>query len=147
MKIPAAAGVDARDYAIDHIFLRGHTRRVSWMVEVTEQFERWWDTLSEDERVSIDGMIRILEARGPDLGAPFTSAESGSRYAGLRELRVPHQSHIICLRYATDEARSTLILLIGVAASSAAQEPCPPDQVEHADRIYAEYLARRQRPH
>jgi hypothetical protein len=116
------------------------------MVEVTEQFERWWDTLNEDERVSIDGMIRILEARGPDLGAPFTSPESGSRYAGLRELRVPHQSDIICLRYATDEARSTLILLIGVASGSA-QQACPPDQVEQADRIYAEYLARRQRPH
>ena len=36
-----------------------------WTVEVTDQFESWWDLLTEDERISVDGMIRVLEAQGP----------------------------------------------------------------------------------
>lgn len=83
-----------------------------WTVEVTHQFELWWDALTDDERISIDGMIRVLERRGPS-GPPFSEPVSGSRHADLRQLHVPHAPHGMCVLYVTDESRSTLILLMG----------------------------------
>lgn len=34
-------------------------------VEYTDEFEAWWETLSEAEQIEIDAVVRLLEARGP----------------------------------------------------------------------------------
>src|SRR5215210_3503275 len=102
--------------------------RVSWAVEVTVQFERWWDGLTEDERVSIDGMIRVLERRGPVLGAPYSTQATGSRYP-LRQLRVPHPGREMCVLYISQEPRLTLVLLTGTTTAGG-DDICPPEQVE-----------------
>jgi hypothetical protein len=113
---------------------------VAWTVEVTDQFEAWWDHLSEDERVSIDGMIHVLEAHGPLLDAPYSIETAGSRYPQLRQLRVPHQGRDICVLYISDDWRSTLVLLTGGAAGRG-EEFCSPEQVSVAEAIYGTYLA------
>lgn len=126
-------------YSVERIL-----RRVPWTVEVTTQFEQWWDSLTEDERVSIDGMIRVLESRGPTIGPPYSVQTVGSRYPQMRELRVPHQGEEICVIYATDEPRPTLVLLTGTRISSSPEtEPCPPELVTLAESIYGSYLAAR----
>ena len=42
-----------------------------WNVEYTDEFEAWWKRLSEEEQISIDASVRLLEARGaqPQLSA------------------------------------------------------------------------------
>ena len=120
---------------------------VPWTVEVTDQFEAWWDSLDEDEKVSIDGMIRVLEAHGPSLGPPFTGTGASARHPQLRELRVPHRAGAICVLYASDEQRSTMVLLLGSALEAGSEGLCTPEQVREADLIYAAYLARRTGPH
>ena len=117
-----------------------------WTVEVTDQFEAWWDALSEDERVSIDGMIRVLESHGPALAPPFSTVGGGSTYAEVRELRVPHGAGAICVLYVSDPGRAAIVLLIGAVLPDA-DAPCPADSVEQADRLYAAYLARHQNRH
>lgn len=119
---------------------------MAWTVEVTDQFEGWWDGLSEDERVSIDGMIHVLEAHGPSLGPPYSIETPGSRYAQLRQLLVPHQGREICILYIPDEWRTALVLLTGSTAEAGA-EACSPEQIELADAIYGNYLARRRDRH
>jgi hypothetical protein len=42
-----------------------------WDVEVTDQFEQWWDTLSVGEQESIEVAVELLERRGPGLGRPL----------------------------------------------------------------------------
>jgi hypothetical protein len=119
---------------------------VSWTVEVTDEFETWWDALTEDERVSLDGMIRVLEAHGPSLGSPYNMDVPESRHPQLRQLRVPHQSRFLCVLYIPDEKRAALILLTGTTTGTQA-EPCPPEHVELADLIYGDYITRRDGPH
>lgn len=111
-------------------------------VEVTAEFEGWWNTLSEEERISIDGMIHVLEAHGPGLEPPYSTAIAGARHGDLRQLRVPHGERIICVLYINDRVRQTLVLLTGSTAGSA-EEVCPPDQITLADGIYGTYLRRR----
>ena len=36
-----------------------------WNVEYTDEFEAWWKRLSEEEQISIDATVRLLETRGP----------------------------------------------------------------------------------
>ena len=127
--------------------VEGILGRVPWTVEVTSQFESWWDGLTEDERVSIDGMIHVLEAHGPSLGAPYSVPVDTSRYAPqLRQLLVPHQDRQICVLYIPDDRRSRLVLLTGTTTGTEG-EVCPPEDVDRADVIYGEFLARSEDPH
>ena len=117
-----------------------------WTVEVTDQFESWWDLLTEDERISVDGMIRVLEAQGPSLGPPYSTELAQSRFRQLRQLTVPHGDHAICVLYSSDEGRETLVLLTGTTAAGE-EEICPPDQIALADAIYDAYLSARREAH
>jgi hypothetical protein len=38
-----------------------------WDIEVTDVFERWWDSLSDSERQDVRAAIDLLEVRGPAL--------------------------------------------------------------------------------
>ncbi len=117
-------------------------RAVPWTVEVTDEFEGWWDQLTEDERVSIDGMIRVIETQGPVLGHPYDFAVRGSQITQLRQLRVPHDDQTICVLYVHDEPRSAIVLLNGSTAGTE-DEVCPPDEIETATAIYTKHLASR----
>jgi hypothetical protein len=114
---------------------------VSWVVEVTDQFERWWDERTEEERISIDGMIHVLEAHGPALGSPYSLGTVGSRYPNLRQLHVPHTGRTICVFYVPDEGRSTVVLLMGDTEGTA-EQPCSPAMIARAESIYSGYLSR-----
>jgi hypothetical protein len=37
---------------------------MEYSVEYTDEFAEWWDTLDEDEQVSVDVYVRLLEERG-----------------------------------------------------------------------------------
>lgn len=79
-----------------------------WDVEVTDQFEQWWDTLSVEEQESIEAAVELLEQRGPGLGRPLVDTVKGSRHANMKELRVA----MIRVLFAFNPTR-TAILLIG----------------------------------
>jgi hypothetical protein len=112
---------------------------VPWTIEVTPAFEEWWGELSQEEQVSIDGMMRVLEVHGPNLGPPFSGHIAGSRYPQLRNLRIPHDHDILCVLCTCDEWRETLVLL--TAAKGPAAAPCTTEGHEHADAVYESYLA------
>ncbi len=42
-----------------------------WVVEFTEGFETWWETLDEDEQVSVAAVVGVLEIKGPSLPFPY----------------------------------------------------------------------------
>jgi hypothetical protein len=105
-----------------------------------------WDGLTEDERVSVDGMIQVLEMHGPSLGPPYSIEVTTSRHPQLRQLRVPHRGMALCVLYIPDEQSAASVLLIGTTTGTV-DEPCPPEHVELADRIYRDYLTKRGRPY
>jgi hypothetical protein len=79
-----------------------------WDVEVTDQFEQWWDTLSVEEQESIEAAVELLEQQGPGLGRPLVDTVNGSRHANMKELRAGTTRVL----FAFDPKR-TAILLIG----------------------------------
>jgi len=83
-----------------------------WNVEYTNEFEEWWDTLKENEQIDISATVGLLEARGPNLGFPYSSGINGSTYTHMRELRIQHAGQPYRALYAFDPRR-TAILLIG----------------------------------
>ena len=56
-----------------------------WLVEYTDEFGAWWDTLSEADHIAIDARVRELERRGPNLPFPYSSGIEGSRFSWLAE--------------------------------------------------------------
>jgi len=85
----------------------------SWLVEHTDEFRRWWISLSHDEQESVDASVRLLEARGPHLPFPHSSRIVSSRHATMRELRIQHQGKPYRVLYAFDPRRIALLLIGG----------------------------------
>jgi hypothetical protein len=46
---------------------------VEWTVEYTDEFESWWNRLSEQEQASVEASVRLLQERGPMLRFPHSS--------------------------------------------------------------------------
>lgn len=42
---------------------------MGWVVEYTDEFGAWWDTLTEAEQITVAAYVQKLESRGPNL--PF----------------------------------------------------------------------------
>lgn len=78
---------------------------MSCEVEYTDEFERWWDELSEAEQDSVAAYVGLLEAEGSHLGFPYSSGLRGSKHSHMRELRVQHQGEPYRVLYAFDPRR------------------------------------------
>ncbi len=86
---------------------------MEWDVEYTDEFGAWWEgALDDDERESVRAVVGLLEARGPNLGSPYSSTITTSRHGHMRELRIQHRGRPYRVLYAFDPRR-TVILLIG----------------------------------
>lgn len=110
---------------------------MTWIVEYTEEFGEWWDTLTESEQESVAASVHLLEARGPMLGFPHSSGIQSSKHGNMRELRTQHAGRPIRTLYAFDPRRVALLLIGG--------EKTGDDRwyevfVPVADRIYDEHL-------
>lgn len=110
---------------------------MTWEVEYTDEFEHWWNTLSEDEQTSIDASVRLLEARGPTLGFPHSSGIESSRHSHMRELRIQHHGRPFRALYAFDPRRMAILLIGG---DKTGDDRWYENQVPIADRLYDEHI-------
>lgn len=108
-----------------------------WEVEFTDELGHWWATLTHDEQVSIDASVRLLEAKGPQLGYPHTSAIAASRHSHMRELRVQHAGHPYRVLYAFDPRRAAILLIGG---DKTGNDRWYLDNVPIADTLYDIHL-------
>jgi hypothetical protein len=83
-----------------------------WEVEFTDEFEIWWNSLSESEQDSLRASVELLAALGPQLGRPHVDAIQGSKHSNMKELRTQHAGRPLRTFFAFDPRR-TAILLIG----------------------------------
>jgi hypothetical protein len=111
---------------------------VSWEVEYTDEFEAWWNTLTDEEQVSIAAVIGLLEGQGPHLGYPHSSGIGSSRHDHMRELRIQHQGRPHRVLYAFDPRRTAILLLGG---DKTGRDRWYEDLVPAADRLYDTHLA------
>lgn len=110
---------------------------MSWEVEVTDEFEEWWATLSEAEQESVAAAEGLLEEKGPTLPFPYSSEIKGSRHGHMRELRIQHKGEPYRVLYAFDPRRTAILLLGG---NKGGDERWYEVNVPKADDIYDEYI-------
>ena len=84
------------------------------MVEVLgcAEFEEWFLGLGGTDARAVVRGVGLLEAKGPALGFPYSSALAGSRLA-LRELRVQSSGRPLRIFYAFDPRRQAVLILGG----------------------------------
>jgi hypothetical protein len=83
-----------------------------WQVEFTDEFERWWNSLTEGEKDAVDFSVGLLEELGPHLSRPHADTVGGSRHPNMKELRSQYAGRPLRTLFAFDPRR-TAILLIG----------------------------------
>jgi len=82
-------------------------------VEYTDEFEEWWDSLSESEQEDVAAKVGVLEKRGPNLPYPHCSGINGSKHSHMRELRIQHKGEPYRVLYAFDPRRMAILLIGG----------------------------------
>jgi hypothetical protein len=110
---------------------------VSWEVEFSDEFGRWWEGLNAAEQKSVDFTVGLLQAVGPTLRMPHSSGIETSRHKHMRELRIQHEGRPYRVLYAFDPRR-TAILLIG--GDKTGNNRWYKVEVPRADAIYDEHL-------
>jgi hypothetical protein len=106
-------------------------------IEVTAEFEAWWDTLDEDEREDIRSCVGLLEERGPTLPFPYSSGVAQSKHSHMRELRIQHRGRPYRILYAFDPRRSAILLIGG---DKTGNDRWYDENVPRADRLFDEHL-------
>jgi hypothetical protein len=108
-----------------------------WEIEYTEEFEGWWNRLSEAEQDSVQATVMLLGDAGPHLRFPHTGDIKGSRHGHLRELRVQHGGRPLRVLYAFDPRRCAILLLGG---DKTGQDRWYQEHVPQAENLYDEHL-------
>ena len=110
---------------------------MSWDVEYTDEFEKWWDGFTENEQTSIASTIGLLEEMGPRLPHPHSSDVRSSKHGQMRELRIQHGGNPYRILYAFDPRRSAILLVGGCKAGN---NRWYDQHVPIADKLYDEHI-------
>jgi len=110
---------------------------MSWVVEYSDEFGEWWESLAEGEQESVAVSVGLLELKGPNLPFPYSSGVTRSRYGHMRELRVQNAGEPYRVLYAFDPRR-TAILLIG--GNKKGNDRWYEEFVPIADKIYHKHM-------
>lgn len=108
-----------------------------WEVEYTNEFEEWWNELSEGEQINIAAVVGLLEVKGPNLDFPYCSGVKGSRFEHMRELRIQHKGAPYRVLYAFDPRRCAILLIGGNKTGDARWYD---RYVPIADKLYEQHL-------
>jgi hypothetical protein len=111
---------------------------VEWEVEYTDEFEEWWNGLSEAEQEDVAAYVTLLEKKGPTLPYPYSSDIRGARHTHMRELRVQHKGRPYRVLYAFDPRRAAILLIGGDKTSD---DRWYDTNVPLADELYDRHIA------
>lgn len=110
---------------------------MEWEVEVTDEWERWFDGLTEEQQDAVAAVIGVLEMTGPGLSFPHSSKIATSRHTHMRELRIRHAGRPLRTLYAFDPRRMAILLIGG---DKTGDDRWYEKYVPVADRLYDEHL-------
>jgi len=110
---------------------------MSWEVEFSDEFGRWWGGLNAAEQKSVDFTVSLLQEVGPTLRMPHSSGIEMSRHSHMRELRVQHEGRPYRVLYAFDPRRVAILLIGG---DKTGNNRWYEENVPRADAIYDEHL-------
>jgi hypothetical protein len=108
-----------------------------WNVEYTDEFEQWWEILTDHEQVDVTAVVGLLEEHGPNLRYPFSSGIQGSIYMHMRELRIQHAGKPYRVLYAFDPRRVAILLIGG---NKKGDNSWYKKLIPIADKLYEQHL-------
>ncbi len=108
-----------------------------WKTERTDEFKKWWETLTELEQSEALTSIEVLEESGPTLGRPTVDSVKGSRHPNLKEMRA---NRTIRIFFAFDPRRVAALLIGGDKAGRTKR--FYRNMIPEADKIYDAHLKR-----
>jgi hypothetical protein len=110
---------------------------MSWEIEASDEFKDWYESLTDDECLSVNKLVEALAALGPALGRPQVDTLRGSRYPNMKELRVQHRGRPYRILFAFDPRRYAYLILGG---DKTGDEQRYVEGIRRADLIYAKHL-------
>ena len=110
---------------------------MSWNVEHTNEFEKWWNGLDEARQDDMTAAVLLLMERGPQLPFPYSSGVEGSKHPHMRELRVQSGGKPLRVFYAFDPRRSAILLIGG---DKTGDNRFYKRMIPLADRLYDIYI-------
>jgi hypothetical protein len=126
-----------RRNTFDGISPRRYIQLMAWEVEVSDEFIDWYESLDEDEGVSVDSAVDKLVEYGPTLARPYADTLKRSIYSNLKELRVQHSGRPYRILFAFDPRRNAYLILGGDKSVSGNWYV---DAIPRAEAIYARHL-------
>src|ERR1039457_767692 len=95
----------ALEYNLQGICLMGYSDSMEWEIEFSDEFEHFWNSLTEDEQESVNSKVILLQKRGPALGRPHADVIEISHHSNMKELIVQHQGRPLRILFAFDPNR------------------------------------------
>jgi hypothetical protein len=111
---------------------------MAWDIDLSAEFEAWYDDLDEDETKSVNRAVDLLEQAGPVLARPHVDLIQQSRHQNMKELRVQHQGRPYRILFAFDPRRCAYLILGG---DKTGDDRWYEKFVPVADAIYDKHLA------
>ena len=108
-----------------------------YVVEYTDEFETWFEGLTEAQQDAIDARVAALEREGPALGEPTVKLIKHGGLHHLKELRCSAGGALRIL-FAFDPRRCAILLLGG--DKTGRWEAWYEYAIPQAEALYADYL-------
>jgi hypothetical protein len=124
-------------FLVSESFCIWHTRPMAWEVEFTDEFQDWWNMLTERQQDDLAYTVRHLMEFGPALGFPHSSKVTSSRYPQMRELRTQSAGRPLRTLYAFNPLRTAVLLIAG---DKTGDDRWYDKFVPIADRLFEEHL-------
>jgi hypothetical protein len=115
--------------------------KVSWVVEIGDEFKPEFLALHEDVQTGILALSRFLQQFGPQVGRPRVDTLKGSRHANMKELRFAAADGEWRVAFAFD-TKGKAILLVAGDKSGIGERRFYGELVRKADDRFDAHLAR-----
>ena len=110
---------------------------MAWEVEFTDEFQDWWNVITEGQQDDLAHSVRLLMEFGPALGYPHSSKVTSSCYPQMRELRTQSGGKPLRTLYAFNPLRTAVLLIAG---DKTGDDRWYDKFVPVADRLFEEHL-------
>jgi hypothetical protein len=118
---------------------RSATSMSTWEVEYTDEFEAWWEQLTEEQQEAIAARVALLEQRGPLLRRPYIGEISGSTFdPQMKELICDEDGGHLRILFMFDPRRVAILLWGG--DKTGLWNRWYPAAIQKADELYGQHL-------
>lgn len=112
-----------------------------WEIEYTDEFEEWWESLTEVQQAALGQRIDLLEQLGPHMRRPYVGEIKTSRFAPQMKELICNEGGALRVLFIFDPRRTAILLLGG--DKTGRWEAWYETAIPEADRLYDTYLAER----